>query len=30
MKTTLLTDLTVKDICDGFEYSKLESKGLFG
>ena len=30
MKTTLRTDLTVKDICNGFEYSKLEGKGLFG
>ncbi len=30
MKTTLLTDLTVRDICDGFVYSTLEGKGLFG
>ena len=30
MKTTLLTDLTVADICDGFVYSELEGKGLFG
>ena len=30
MKTTLLTDLTVDDICKSFEYSKLEGKGLFG
>ncbi|MBR6013118.1 MAG: DUF262 domain-containing protein [Selenomonadaceae bacterium] len=30
MKTTLLTDLTIEDICKGFEYSKLEGKGLFG
>ena len=30
MKTKLRTDLTVKDICDGFEYSKLEGKELFG
>lgn len=30
MKTTLLTDLTVKDICEGFVYSTLEGKGLFG
>jgi hypothetical protein len=30
MKTTLRTDITVKDICEGFIYSKLEGKGLFG
>lgn len=30
MKTTLLTDLTVKEICEGFVYNKLEGKGLFG
>ncbi len=30
MKTTLKTDLTVKDICEGFVYSELEGKGLFG
>jgi 5-methylcytosine-specific restriction endonuclease McrA len=30
MKTTLRTDITVKDICDGFVYSELEGKGLFG
>lgn len=30
MKTTLRTDLTVKDICDGFVYNQLEGKGLFG
>lgn len=30
MKTTLLTDLTVKEICDGFVYNELEGKGLFG
>ncbi len=30
MKTTLLTDLTVEDICKGFTYSELEQKGLFG
>ena len=30
MKTTLLTDLTVKDICDGFVYNEFEGKGLFG
>ncbi len=30
MKTTLKTNITVKDICDGFVYNKLEGKGLFG
>ncbi|MGA0542975.1 DUF262 domain-containing protein [Neotabrizicola sp. VNH66] len=30
MKTTLITDLTVADICDGFVYNQLEGKGLFG
>lgn len=30
MKTTLRTEITVKDICDGFVYSELEGKGLFG
>ena len=30
MQTTLLTDLTVKEICDGFVYNQLEGKGLFG
>jgi len=30
MKTTLKTNITVKDICEGFVYSKLEGKGLFG
>ncbi|MFY8188194.1 MAG: HNH endonuclease family protein [Flavobacterium sp.] len=30
MKTTLRTDLTVKDICEGFIYNELEGKGLFG
>ncbi len=30
MKTTLRTDITVKDICDGFLYNELEGKGLFG
>ena len=30
MKTTLKTDITVKDICEGFVYNKLEGKGLFG
>lgn len=30
METTLITNLTVSDICNGFTYSKLEEKGLFG
>ncbi len=30
MKTTLKTDITVADICDGFVYNQLEGKGLFG
>jgi 5-methylcytosine-specific restriction endonuclease McrA len=30
MKTTLKTEITVKDICNGFVYSELEEKGLFG
>ena len=30
MKTTLITDLTVADLCKGFTYSKIEAKGLFG
>lgn len=30
MKTTLKTNITVKEICDGFEYNELEGKGLFG
>lgn len=30
MKTTLRTDHTVADICDGFVYNQLEGKGLFG
>ncbi|MCC7543696.1 DUF262 domain-containing protein [bacterium] len=30
MKTALRTDITVKDICDGFVYNELEGKGLFG
>jgi hypothetical protein len=30
MKTTLRTDLSVKDICEGFVYSELEGRGLFG
>ena len=30
MDTTLLTDITVEDICKGFVYNELEGKGLFG
>ena len=30
MNTTLLTHLTVRDICEGFVYSSLDGKGLFG
>ncbi len=30
MKTKLSTDITVKDICEGFVYNELEGKGLFG
>lgn len=30
MKTILRTDLTVEDICKGFQYSESEEKGLFG
>ena len=30
MKATLITEITVKDICDGFVYNELEGKGLFG
>jgi 5-methylcytosine-specific restriction endonuclease McrA len=30
MKTILRTDITVKDICEGFVYNELEGRGLFG
>ncbi len=30
MKTTLVTDWTVRDVCQGFAFSKSEGKGLFG
>lgn len=30
MNTILKTDITVKDICEGFVYNELEGKGLFG
>ena len=28
MKTNLKTNITVKEICDGFVYNELEGKGL--
>jgi len=30
MKTELLTEVTIENICRGFQYSELEGKGLFG
>lgn len=30
METKLVTDITVKDICEGFVYNELEGKGLYG
>jgi len=30
VNTTLRTDITVADICDGFVYNQLEGKGLYG
>ncbi|MGE3465683.1 MAG: DUF262 domain-containing protein, partial [Pyrinomonadaceae bacterium] len=30
MKTTLRTNITVKDMCEGFIYNETEGKGLFG
>lgn len=30
MITTLKTDITVKDICEGFVYNEAEGKGLYG
>ena len=30
MKTTLITDITIEQICKGFVYNELEGKGLFG
>lgn len=30
MITNLRTDITVKDVCEGFVYNELEGKGLFG
>ena len=30
METTLKTNITIKEICEGFVYNELEGKGLFG
>jgi len=30
METTLKTNITIKDLCEGFVYNELEGKGLFG
>lgn len=30
MKTELRTNITIREICDGFVYNELEGKGLFG
>ena len=30
MKTTLRTDITVRELCEGFVYNEFEGKGLFG
>lgn len=30
MKTTLKTNITIEEICEGFVYNELEGKGLFG
>ena len=30
MKTELRTDITIREICDGFVYNEFEGKGLFG
>jgi len=30
MKTVLKTEISVRDICEGFVYNSLEGKGLFG
>lgn len=30
MKTTLRTDISIQDICNGFTYNELEGKGLYG
>ena len=30
MKTTLRTDITIEQVCEGFTYNEYEGKGLFG
>ena len=30
MKTTLKTNVTIRDLCQGFVYNEYEGKGLFG
>ncbi len=30
METRLVTDITIKELCEGFVYNELEGKGLFG
>lgn len=30
MKTNLKTDITIAQLCEGFQYNELEGKGLFG
>ena len=30
METYLNTELTIKEICEGFVYNEFEGKGLFG
>ncbi len=30
MKTTLISNITIAEICDGFVYNELEGKGLYG
>lgn len=30
MKTTLKTEITIENVCEGFVYNELEGKGLFG
>lgn len=30
MITTLKNDITIREVCDGFEYNEFEGKGLFG
>ena len=30
MKTTLISNISIGEICDGFVYNELENKGLYG